>query len=422
MATAAPLPCGPRWPAVLANTGAALVPGLALALPSGYSYGAVLLLVAALASLPHWWGRPMPRAGWMLLTLFAAMGLLWLADEHDSGSVGMLDRPIKYLLALPCIAFLMRWRPGWRWLALGIGTGAIGAGIVGLAQVGLQGLPRASGFTNAIQYGDLAALLALQSALLLTLLWPLARPWQRMLLGAGAALGVVASVLSQARGGWLALALLWPVAAWLLARSTGRRHAYAGLAAFVLGGLALLQLPAVQERVALAEREVQVYVAHGDGESSVGHRLAHWRLAWGMGLERPLLGWGRSGYEAEKARLVAAGAAPAVVREFGHAHNEVLDLWAKHGLVGVLLLALFYGVPLALLWPTPARVRTPTGEVDRPALALALVGVMLPLSYAAFGLTQVFLAHNSGNLFYLFMCPLVLAALHERRAQLQASA
>ena len=49
---------------------------------------------------------------------------------------------------------------------------------------------------------------------------------------------------------------------------------------------------------------------------------------------------------------------------------------------------------------------------------LCLVGVMVPLSYIGFGLTQVFLAHNSGNMFYLFMCPLVLAALHERRTRM----
>src|SRR5690606_16022868 len=151
---------------------------------------------------------------------------------------GAFDRPLKYLLALPCIAFLMHWRPGLRWLAAGIGAGGALAGRVALLQVQLQRLPRATAFTKPVQYGDLAALLALQSALLLAVLWPLTRPWQRALLALGAGLGVVASVLSQARGGWLALALLWPVAAWLLARSTGRRHAYAGLLALALGAVA----------------------------------------------------------------------------------------------------------------------------------------------------------------------------------------
>ena len=73
---------------------------------------------------------------------------------------------------------------------------------------------------------------------------------------------------------------------------------------------------------------------------------------------------------------------------------------------------------LAMFWPTAQRIRDAEGKMDRESLSLCLVGVLLPLSYIGFGLTQVFLAHNSGNMFYLFMCPLVLAALHQRRARL----
>ena len=80
--------------------------------------------------------------------------------------------------------------------------------------------------------------------------------------------------------------------------------------------------------------------------------------------------------------------------------------------------AAYVCVPLALFWPRQRRVLDAAGRLDRTALALCLVGVLLPLSYIGFGLTQVFLAHNSGNMFYLFMCPLVLAALHQRRARL----
>ncbi|MEY2736342.1 MAG: hypothetical protein RLZ58_1751, partial [Pseudomonadota bacterium] len=36
---------------------------------------------------------------------------------------------------------------------------------------------------------------------------------------------------------------------------------------------------------------------------------------------------------------------------------------------------------------------------------------LLPLTYIGFGLTQVFFAHNSGVMFYLFMVMLVHAAL-----------
>lgn len=407
-----------RWACV----GAFMVPGLSLALPSGYSYGAVLLLVAALASSPRWLRQPPARAGWALAALFAAMALLWLADESAGPGWGSLDRPSKYLLALPCVFFLMACPPRLPWLAAGIAAGGIGAGGVGLYQTLVQGLPRASGFTNAIQYGDLAALLALQGMLLLAVLWRRLAHWQRALLAAGAVLALVGCGLSQARGGWLGLALVAPMGVALLARATGQWRAWLGLGVLVAAGALLSQVPALQQRVELAQHEAQGYLDSGAGDTSVGHRLAHWHLAWQMGLDKPLAGWGRAGYEAEKARRVAAGEAPPVVLEFGHAHNEALDLWAKHGAAGVLLLALFYGVPLLLLWPTPARIRDARGALDRPALALCLVGVMLPLSYAAFGLTQVFLAHNSGNLFYLFMCPLVLAALHQRLASRGAGA
>ncbi|ART56404.1 polymerase [Acidovorax carolinensis] len=407
-----------RWFGNCASLGAFMVPGLALWLPSGYSHGALLLLLAALASAPTWWRRPAPRAAWWLMAAFLCMAGLWMLDVGTAWGMGSMERPVKYLLALPCMFYLMTFRPRAAWLWTGIAVGAMGGGLVGLYQTGVLGLPRANGYTNAIQYGNLSLLLAVMSGLVLVVQW---RRWvllQRVLLAVAVALGVVGSVLSQSRGGWLALVLVLPVCAWLLVRTTGQRRIYWGLGALVFAAVALSQVPAVERRLDEARQELQIYQERGDGSSSVGQRLVHWRLAWEMGRDRPLIGWGRAGYIEEKERRVAAGQAHPSVLEYGHAHNEVLDLFAKRGLLGVLLLMVFYGVPLAIFWPTDARIRDGSGKVDNESLSLCLVGVLLPLSYIGFGLTQVFLAHNSGNMFYLFMCPLVLAALHERRARM----
>ena len=311
----------------------------------------------------------------------------------------------------------MAFPPRASWLWRGIAVGALGSGLIGLYQTWFQQLPRATGFTNAIQYGDLSLLLASMSGLLLLVRWRQWPAWQRGVLGLATLLGAMGSVLSQARGGWLALVpMLW-VSAWLLTRHARRRHACWGLGALLVAAAALSQLPAVEHRVEQATQEIQDYQQHGDGSSSVGHRLAHWQLAWAMGKDRPWTGWGQAGYEAEKARRVAAGQAHPAVLAYGHAHQEVLDMFAKRGVLGILLLLVFYGVPLAIFWPTDARIRDEqTGLVDPDLLALHLVGLLLPLSYIGFGLTQVFLAHNSGNLFYLFMCPLVLATLEHQRA------
>ena len=407
-----------RWFGRCASAGAFMVPGLALWLPSGYSYGAVLLLLAALASAPVWWRRPAPPAAWWLTAAFSCMAALWLLDVGAAWGWGSMDRPAKYLLALPCIFYLMTFEPRASWLWMGVAVGAVGSGLVGLYQALVLALPRANGFTNAIQYGNLSMLLAVMSGLLLVVQWKRWVLWQRWLLVAAIVLGGAGSVLSQSRGGWLALVLLLPVCAWLLVRTTGQRRVYWGLCAIALAAAALSQVPAVEQRVDEARHEVQTYQQQGDGRSSVGQRLAHWKLAWQMGWDRPLTGWGRAGYEAEKARRVAAGLAHPVVLEFSHAHNEALDLFAKRGLPGVLLLLAFYGIPLVMFWPTAQRIGDGAGKMDRESLSLCLMGVLLPLSYIGFGLTQVFLAHNSGNMFYLFMCPLLLAALHERRARI----
>ena len=153
----------------------------------------------------------------------------------------------------------------------------------------------------------------------------------------------------------------------------------------------------------------------------LGQRLAHWGLAWRMGLDRPWTGWGRYGYEAEKQRRVDAGETHPIVLQFSHAHNELLDIFAKRGIPGVVVLLIFYGVPLVLFWPTRRRVFPgAAGVLDAEGLCLRMIGVLLPVSYMGFGTTQVFLGHNSGTMFYLFMGMLVLAILQGReRLRLQ---
>ena len=76
----------------LAYAAAFMVPGLALCVPSGYSYGAALLLLAALASAPAWWRRPAPRTAWWLT---AAPGfvvvLVVLSADRISKAIGRTD-------------------------------------------------------------------------------------------------------------------------------------------------------------------------------------------------------------------------------------------------------------------------------------------------------------------------------------------
>lgn len=392
------------------DLGAFLVPGLALWLRSGYSWGAVWLLVCALALWPRWRRAPLAGSTRALLAVICAMALIFSAEAGLHAGWSGQDRPLKYLMSLPCL-LLLAWRgPRVQALWAGLAAGAWGAGALALWQTLGQGVARAAGYTNAIQFGNLALLLGLLCLAGLIALWPHWRGWQRAALAGGVFMGWLASVLSQTRGGWLALLLLLPaLAAMLLGRVSARtlRIGASACAALTLGLALAYQQPLLQ-RLEKADHETRSFLTHQRADTSVGHRFAHWQLAWELGLQKPLWGWGRAGYEQEKRQRIEQGRAPLSVQFFDHAHNEALDIFMRRGLIGVLALLAFYAVPLWRFWPTEARLaRAPPGQ-RAAALALRLAGALLPLAYIGFGLTQVFFSHNSGNLFYLFM----LALLH----------
>lgn len=410
----------------LSNTAAFMLPALALWLPSGYSWGAVVLLLASLASL-HRWPRHRPdRDTLILAATILAMGLVWVLQSDGQGSSARWDKFSKYALALPCLLFAVAYPPSYKALRSGLLVGCIGAGLIALWQVYGQGLDRASGHTNAIQFGNLALLLAAMLALAL-MCHVRALSWGWMGLYAIAVLlALQASVLSLSRGGWLAL--LWlPLLCWPVlreCRATHQRQLLGVLAAVaLLVALPLLSNTAtIKQRIDLMGSEVAAYQSQGEASSSIGHRLEHWRLAWYLGQEKPLLGWGDAGYKQEKARLVDAGLFDVSTTYYDHAHNEVLDMWAKRGSLGVAMLLLFYAIPLALFWPSAARMRRvrqhlqpmPAATADQAASAvlwLRLCGSAIVLMYITFGFSQVFFAHNSGTMSYLFMLVLFWAAL-----------
>lgn len=421
MPTAQPAsPAGAPLAQSISTLAAFAIPALALWLPSGYSWGAVLLALAALAMLWRWVRVPVDAGTWWLVGSMLVMAALWALQSDPSVGTSRWEKPAKCVLAALCVFYVAAYPPRPWALVAGWMAGCLGAAGMACWQVYGQGSDRAFGYTNAIQFGNIALWMAVAVAVCMVCLYRMAHRRGWLLWGAVAVLaGLWASVLSLSRGGWLALLLAALVAA-VLARKTGR-----GLLLRVVAGLAVaavlvagVNFSTLQERMGRLDQELAQYSDRGQAETSVGHRLEHWRMAWQMGSEKPLWGWGEQGYQSRKQELVAAGAYDPEVLEYGHAHNEVLDTYAKSGLAGVVALCLFYGVPLYLFWPSPRRGQP--GAVPAPLvppetaammLALRLAGLALVLLYIGFGLTQVFFAHNSGLLFYVFMVMLLWGAL-----------
>ncbi len=407
------------WHSKGVTLAAFLLPALSLTVPSGYSWGALLLCLGAVGILFTTPREGRPRGALVRYAVAVGlMGLLYATDAltaqgwHWNG----LDRSTKFALTLLAIAAVVTAPVRPCVLKWGIWVGALGTGATALYQKLWLGLPRAEGYTNAIQFGDIALLLGVWSWT-----WAYQDGGRTRWLGwlAGLA-GFYACLVSESRGGWLMAPVLVALVVWQRhgMRPPSAAHASKRVWWATLLALAITvgwQWPTLQHRTAQALQEMALFQSSPNVEeeasTSVGQRLAHWQLAFHLGWERPLMGWGDDGYKQEKQRLIAQGEAPLALAPFGHAHNDWLELWAKKGLLGVLALALLMGVPATAYWRALRERRPVSDPIDRsPRHAAALCGLVLVLGYAGFGQTQVMFAHNSGTVVYLFMNLLFLSA------------
>ena len=377
-----------------------LLGAIALIVPSGYSLGAVMLLLGSITLLFKRPALGLSRRDWLVIAAmlaYAAVNMLevWWDGQSSSG----LDKPSRFLLAVPAMLLIIAYPPRLSWLWRGLALGAIGAGGWAGWQKLFEGVGRATGYTYVIQFGNLSMLLGILC--LAGLGWAFVQPhrkaWMAFLL-IGAFAGVLGSLFSGSRGGWIGL----PFVLLVLYRGYGRQLPgvlKVGTLVLVLaGGLAMYLLPqtGVQLRVHEAFNDVSLYISEGNPDTSVGARFEMWRGAFHLIVEKPLTGWGGNGYQQGMQALADKGVVDEVVTQYGHAHNEFIDAFAKRGIVGLAVLLALYLIPMRLF-------ATQLTSKNFELRSLAVAGVLLPVAYIDFGFSQVFLAHNSGVMMYAFL-------------------
>lgn len=388
-----------RWPGRYTGFATFTLGAGALSLPSGYSIGAVLLLLGSTLLL---FTRPkldLQRKDWIVIgALISYFAVLAFQNLLDGQGIKSFDSPSRYLLAVPALLLVMAYPPKLAWWWHGVALGGLTTGLLAAWQALVEGAGRATGLTQTIQYGNISLLLGLLC--LAGLIWAREQRhrhlWSAWLL-CGAMAGVLASLLSGSRGGWLAIV---PVAAafyWAYKNQFSlklRLGCAAGVLLLVTAVYATPQL-GVQQRVDAATSNIHDYLNASNRDTSVGLRFQMWQGAGQLFLEKPLLGWGEQGYRSAMRELALQGVISSRAGQFGHAHNEFMDTAAKRGIAGLAALLLLYVAPLLLF----AQAMKSSSASRR---ALAMAGMVLPLAYISFGMSQAFMAHNSGVMVYAF--------------------
>lgn len=382
-----------------------LLPTLALITRFGVSaVGFAFLLAAAFC-----WRAAQPRFVRhiteirFVLTAFACSFAFALAGMlvHSDIGIRALEKPSRMFFCVTVLLAVLAVRPSRKALWAGLIAGSVGGAVfICYQRWGLR-IDRPGGFINSITFGDIELCMGMMClAGVLDFkgkqaLWP----------ALGALAGLLGSVASGTRGGWIAI-----IFAALLFLKYGhflRTRAAKGLAAVVLvlvAGSFLVEQTGVRERLRQGVSDVDNYVKGGNAFTNVGVRLELWKGGLALAAEHPWRISTTKDIHDELEREVAAGRLQPFVLDAEHFHNDMMHVLVYGGIPGLLVYLLSMLAPFLFF----LRILRTHESASPAVIAPALAGLLLVIGYFSFGLTEVIFWSILSTMFYVQMLFLLM--------------
>lgn len=330
---------------------------------------------------------------WLIIAFLVYFLLFVVSFILHQGKINELDLPSRMLLVLPILGVFFHFSFNSRWFIYTLLIAGFLAGIVALIQFfGLGKIP----FSRLmhIQAGGFAMSLSLFSFALLFYFFAQKQKLFTLLSLFAAVLALIASLLTSARGSWLAFLPVLAVILWLN-RKLLSKWLMGGLIIAVISG-GYLAKPMLEKRYLQAKNDIELYQKN-KANTSLGGRFDMWKSAI-MGIEeKPLFGWGLQGVKTMREQHFKQKLISKFASGFDHAHNQYLQDASARGVLGLLALLGIFLVPLASFM---RGIRQ--NAVGSLAHLWASMGVCHILATMIYCLTQGFLSHNSGIMFYAF--------------------
>lgn len=381
---------------------AALLIAISTTVPRGLELSCILLLIYSLYYWRRWQfvGQPnyLPLIAVMLFAFFS--GLLHV---HRDGTEA-LDVTFRYLLVLPLIFQLPLSKIEPDVIFKGVIIGGLLSGAVASYQYFIVGHERAFGALFTIYFANLTAVQAALS--FCAFFWFLKHQYWSALALLATLMATTAMILSGTRGAWIALPPALLITVILFFRLFSWKKLTAIAAGFLVTIIMSYQfIPIVHERFSTTMTEVMDYTSGAREQlitSSSGQRFEMWRAAIREFQEAPLLGLGIEKRSEFRQQLISEGyfVNPDGA---GSTHSELFDGMAKRGVIGIIALLLLYLVPLV------SFVRQYLASPDYQSRLLCTSGIAFVIVFMISGLTERFLYHHVGAMFYGFFMPVMYA-------------
>ena len=325
----------------------------------------------------------------------------------NDGKIRELDYPSRVLLFIPVLLLLFKYPIKTCVLSYSIPLGGIIVVCMALYDKFILNLnPEQNPRIMHIQGGDISMSLGIFSLIIALYAHQKKDVKLTTLSIIGGLCGIVGSLLSTARGGWVALPVLLIVILYIYRHSLSKRFLLTFFGIIVVASIGISQMPnnRIMERINVAQKDIQLYLDNHDGNTSLGARFEMWKSALEMAKEKPLFGWGIQGATEKRKLDTKEKIVTGDIGQFTHAHNQYLDDLSKRGVVGLLALLAVLFIPLRAFMK---KLNTTNDEVK----LIATLGVAHILSVMIYGLSQGFLVHNSGTIFYFFLTIVFYAAI-----------
>jgi len=390
-----------------------VVPASSVNYPSMLYYSAIALVFMGLfALLMRTQVHPLSKlekimmATWVFYPAFTALDL-WF---RSGWSWREFQEPSRFLLVLPIFLMVRRYgfsEPAIRW---GVFVGAVIAGGYALYQKQVLGMHRPAGGTSGLiaAFGDISLILGVMALALFQPLWRNQKRWASVALLA-LVFGVVGSLASGTKGGWISMPVLCWVAVSLLERPTYAKRFAVLCGFFIVAFLVWFSVPFIQERASVMvpgiyEYFVNVKVADG----SAGIRLALWHSATLIFLDNPLFGTSPGTFYVEKLALINAGLIPNVAPQLLGPHSQLFNSLFESGVFGPFMVYSIYG---SFIWYCRSHF-----EQNK---ALAVTGILMAIGFMDFGLVEVIWDINNAGVFFTVMMVLIAGKLSHDQAKVE---